>query len=337
MSKLLKLIKYLLIGAITIAALVILASLIFERSYSYPDQVKFGVTFSPRYARYLGLDWQKTYLQILDELKVKNLRLPSYWNSLQPEEGKYNFSDTDFMLDEAVKRAVKVILVIGARQPRWPECHMPSWAKLLTITQRQQRVLAFVKLIVERYQDNPSIWAWQVENEPLLPYFGENCDKYDENFLKSEVELVRKLGKRPLILADSGELGAWVVPMKLSDILGISVYRTVYDPILGYRTYPLLPYLYNLKSALVRRFFAQANLKTIITELQAEPWLSMNDPKDNTAEAQARLFSENNLKANVDYAKRTGFDEIYLWGAEWWYWMNKQGFPQYLDYAKTLF
>ena len=320
---------------LTLILAVLLGEWIFEKTYQFPKP-EYGVTFSPRYARYLGLDWQKTYLQILDELKVKNLRLPSYWNSLAPEEEKYDFSDTDFMLDEAAKRGVRVTLVLGVKQPRWPECYIPAWAKNLTVGHRQQEILQFMEQVVKRYQGTATIWAWQIENEPFLP-FGEGCDKYDENFLQSELELVRELDSRPLILTDSGELGVWVMPMQLSDILGVSVYRTTYNPVLGYQTYPLTPFLYNLKSSLVRRFFARANLKTIIAELQAEPWLSRQDSNENTPQSQKRLFSEEDLKNNVIFAKRVGFDEIYLWGVEWWYWMDKQGYPEYLDYAKTLF
>ena len=43
------------------------------------------------------------------------------------------------------------------------------------------------------------------------------------------------------------------------------------------------------------------------------------------------------MKETVEFANETGFDEIYLWGAEWWYFMKEQGQPQYWDYARELF
>ena len=323
-----------LIGILII--LVIVSGFIFEKSYKYPSQIKFGVTFSPRYARYLKLDWQSTYLQVLDELKVKNLRIPSYWNSLEPAEAKYDFADTDFMLSEAAKRGARAILVLGIRQPRWPECHIPNWAKKLTVKQRQQASLDFTKEIIKRYKDNVSIWAWQLENEPLMSYFGQECDPYDADFLKAELNLVKSLDNKPIILTDSGELGDWVIPIRLSDILGISVYRTTYNSFLGYKTYPLTPSLYKLKELLVKRLAGQPSQQTIITELQTEPWLS-DDDADASFQRQHQLFSEDKLKENIEFAKKTGFDEVYLWGVEWWYAMDKQGYPGYLDYAKALF
>lgn len=299
------------------------------------SEVKYGVTFSPKYAGYLNLDWQEVYTQILDDLQVKNLRLLSYWDILESERGQYDFTETDYMLTEADKRGAKAILVVGVRQPRWPECHVPTWAKGLSVENRRQSILEFIQKTVERYRDQSVIWAWQVENEPLLQSFGENCDIVDGSFLKSEVKLVRGLSRKPIIMTDSGELGFWVTSMQLSDIFGTTVYRQVYDKWLGYVTYPVPASFYNVKSNLVRYFFAKNNQKTIIAELQAEPWLAdgnLVSPKE-----QAKIFTTQDLKNYTNFARKTGFDETYLWGVEWWYFMAGQGYPEYLDYAKTLF
>jgi hypothetical protein len=200
--------------------------------------------------------------------------------------------------------------------------------------ERKQKTLDFIQKVVERYKDNDSIWAWQVENEPTLDSFGE-CDDADINFLKQEVNLVRDISHKEIIITDSGELGLWVIPMKLSDKLGISVYKKAYDPILGYKVYPVLPYLYNIKSYLIRNIFAPQNKKTIIAELQAEPWLK-DGVLGKTAKEQSEAFSITEFKEFINFAKQTGFDEQYLWGVEWWYWMAEQGHPEYLEYAKML-
>lgn len=315
--------------------LIFLMSFIFEKTYSYPELIKLGVTFSPEYAAYLKLDWKNTYLSILDELKVKNLRLPTYWEVLQPKMDLYDFSEIDFMLSEADKRHAEVILVLGARQPRWPECHIPKWAKNLTLMKRREKTLDFIQKTVDRYKDNPAIWAWQVENEPFLPFFGDSCDQGDEDFLKTEINSVKNLSDKTIIVSDAGELGAWIAPMRVSDIFGTTLYRKVYDKSFGYITYPILPYLYNIKSSLVRNIFARNNKKTIIVELQAEPWLV--DGVLTLPGQQAKVFTKEDLKNYINFAKKTGFDEIYLWGAEWWYFMAVHGYPQYLEYARTLF
>lgn len=295
----------------------------------------FGVTFSPKYAKYLKLDWRETYLQILDELKVKNLRLLTYWDELEKDQDKYNFTETDFMLDEASKRGARMILVVGARQPRWPECHVPGWARKLSVEERQRKTLEFVQKVVERYENRSEIWAWQIENEPLLGSFGEGCDSPDKDFLKQEVNLVKNLSKKTIILTDSGELGFWATSMQFSDIFGTTMYRRVNDRLLGYITYPALPSFYSAKSDLIRSIFAQSNQKTIIVELQAEPWLA--DGEFVGLEQQTKFFTLKNFEDYVNFARKTGFDEVYLWGVEWWYAASDKGYPEYLEYARTLF
>ena len=164
----------------------------------------------------------------------------------------------------------------------------------------------------------------------MLAGFGV-CDIPDEKFLSYEVELVRSLSKKKVIVTDSGELGFWITPMRLSDIFGTTLYRKVYNKFLGYTSYPVLPYLYNVKSMLA------GGKKTIIAELQAEPWSPDNSLALTDVEKQTEIFSVNDFKDNVSYAKDTGFEEDYLWGVEWWYFMAQNGYPEYLDYAKTLF
>lgn len=327
-----------LLGIIFLLFLIIfIGELLFEKLYPTPKQISYGVTFSPKYATDLGEDWKDIYIKMLDDLKVKNLRIPTYWDVLEKSKDNFDATEVDFMVGEASKKGANIILVLGARQPRWPECYIPSWAKNLSVSDRQKMILQFIKKVVEHYKDNPTIWGWQIENEPFLTSFGKGCDNPDAKFLQAEVSLVRSLSNKQIILTDSGELGFWIIPMKLSDIFGTTLYREVYNSILGYTTYPLPPYFYNLKSKLIRQFFAQNNQKTIIVELQAEPWSQDNNLMGMPIEKQFKLLSEDKFKQYVEYANQTGFDRIYLWGVEWWYFMEKQGHPQYLQYAKSLF
>ncbi|MDO8618898.1 MAG: glycoside hydrolase family 2 TIM barrel-domain containing protein [Candidatus Daviesbacteria bacterium] len=325
-----------------ILVLLLIGNFYYEKTTLTSKSFTIGVSFSPDRARNLSLDWKITYLNILDNLKVRNLRLGSYWSTLQPSPEQYYFDDLDYQINQAQKYNTQVLLVLGAKQPGWPECYAPAWAKSLTLTQRQQKSLDFIQTVVERYRANSSIKAWQVENEPLFAFgavfsFGYQCDSQDGNFLKQEIALVKKLDPtRPVVVTDSGELSTWVGAMQASDIFGTTMYRTVHNPIFGYSTYPLSPSFYTLRSNLIRNLFARNNQKTIITELQAEPWFS--EPSNQVpVNTQADIFSAQNLTENVDYAKKTGFDEVYLWGVEWWYYMAKNGHPEYLNLAKKLF
>jgi len=325
-----------LLGLVVIfLILILIGQTIFNKVYPFPSQLKIGITFSPKYAANLKLDWKDTYIKVLHNLKVKNLRIPTYWDLLEAKKDLFDPTPVDFMVDEASKSGADLIMVLGERQPRWPECHIPIWAKNLTVLDRQHRILEFIERVVNRYKNNPAIIAWQIENEPLLASFGTGCDKPDDKFLKSEIKLVKGLSSQTIILTDSGELGNWVVPMQLSDIFGTTLYRDVYNSFLGYTTFPLLPYFYNLKSNLVRNLFAQSNKKTIIIELQAEPWSPSNNLFETPINKQVELFPLEKFKQNITFAKNTGFEEDYLWGVEWWFFMAQNGHPEYLDFAKT--
>ena len=75
----------------------------------------------------------------------------------------------------------------------------------------------------------------------------------------------------------------------------------------------------------------------MVIELQAEPWAN-GWVGDATNEEQFRTMDEHKLVANIEYAKQVGFPEIYLWGAEWWYWMKvDRQYPAIWDTAKTYF
>lgn len=315
----------------------LLALLLVSEVTSQPSpKVKFGVTFSPSYATYLGLDWKASFNLILNDLAVKRLRLSTPWREVEPVDNEFNFVDTDYLLDQANKNGAEVLLVVGMKQPRWPECQIPDWARQLTINDRQKQVLNLIETVVTRYKNHPSIHAWQVENEPLFN-FGENCDPPDRKFLQQEVALVKKLDPlRPIILTDTGEWRFWITPMQLSNILGISVYRYANIEGYGFLYYPFPKLFYQAKSEIVRRVFASNNQKTIITELQTEAW-SAKSLKDTTIGEQIRLLSLKQFKDNINFAKNTGFDEIYLWGVEWWIYLTKYNHPEYLEYAKSIF
>src|SRR5688572_17443133 len=125
------------------------------------EQVSFGATFSKPYAMELGLDWRETYVAVLDDLGVRRLRIPAYWNEIEPAEGDYHFDDLDWQINEAAKRGAAVILAVGLRAPRWPECYAPTWADGLDQDTLDLKVLAMIETVVRRYAAEPAIVAWQ--------------------------------------------------------------------------------------------------------------------------------------------------------------------------------
>lgn len=297
------------------------------------ESIQWGLAFSKPFTVDMDLDWQKAYLAILDELKPKSLRLPIYWQDIEPQPGNYIFDDYDWLIKEAAERDIKLILVIGRKLPRWPECHLPDWGFYFNEKSQQKMILKLISEIVERYKNLDNLFAWQVENEPFLPY--GQCPKLEVGFLDKEIELVRSLDNRhPIIVTDSGELSIWLRAAKRADIFGTTMYRIVWHKYFGQIKYPLPPKFFWLKANLVHLFYPDKPI--IVSELQAEPW----GPKFNYELSLEEQFKSMNLKQfydNIEYAKTVGFPEVYLWGAEWWYWMKvKHNQPEIWEAAKNI-
>ncbi len=328
--------KKFIILAIIVAVLGVLSAVIFLLDFS-KSEIKYGVTFSKQYAsEELLLDWKETYLAILDDLKVDHIRLSAYWNETEPLPGVYKFDDLDWQISEASKRNVNIILAVGRRLPRWPECHDPIWLKNQNDETIQERQLKFVKKVIERYDSNSNIYYWQIENEPYLKYFGI-CPPLDKEFFKEEILLAKELTDKPILVTDSGELSIWFPVAKSGgDVLGTTLYKVVYNNIFGYFEWFLPPFYYFGKAYLVKSFTPIE--KVIVAELQAEAWhkgdKSLSQLTLNEAFESVDL---NQFKKNVSFSRRAGFDEIYLWGAEWWYMLKKdKGYDAFWEEAKKL-
>lgn len=306
--------------SVCLLLLILLIILLWTRDYTRTQPMIFGVTFSQPEAEYLGLDWQKTFLDILNNLKVRHLRLLAYWNQIEKEPGKFDFSDLDWQIKEAKKRDAKVILVIGRRLPHWPECHTPSWASALPEKEQQEKILKMLEAMVKHYKKQSHIIMWQIDNEPLVNWFG-HCPEADKNFVKKEIALVKSLDFRPVLITDSGELSSWFSAAHLGDYFGTTMYRIVWNKYLGYWNYKYLfpPAFYRLKARLVGLYPDGV----IISELQAEPWLRESIEKI-PLEEQRHSMSVQKFKEITAFARATGFSQSYLWGAEYWYWLKEK-------------
>ncbi|MBI2038447.1 MAG: beta-galactosidase, partial [Candidatus Nealsonbacteria bacterium] len=113
------------------------------------SRIRWGVNFSQKQAENLGLDWRRAYLALIDDLKTKDIKLATYWDLIEPEEGKYNFEDLDWQVKTAQDKGVNLLLVIGMKTPRWPECHIPEWVK----SRVPNDLLNYIEKVVNRYKN----------------------------------------------------------------------------------------------------------------------------------------------------------------------------------------
>lgn len=297
------------------------------------EYIFWGVNFSQKHAVDLGLDWKEAYSAILEDLGVKKIKLAVHWDLIQPYPNEFHFEDLDWQIEKAKENDAKMILLLGIKTSRWPECHIPDWAKSKNQKDQQKEILKMLEEIIVRYKDNSAVERWQIENEPFFA-FGE-CEWVDEEFLKKEIELVKSLDERPVIISDSGEGSFWFKAAKFGDIVGTTMYKKVWmSQLKTYITYPFPPIFYKRKADIINKVF---NKEVICIELQAEPW----GPEllyNSSLEEQEKTMNPVRFEKNIEFAANTGFKEFYLWGSEWWYWMKtKQINDDIWQIAKKLF
>ncbi len=325
--------KFLLVCVGIVSALAI--ALVTLSQGVVPLQFQYGVTFSAPHARDIGLDWKEVYTAMLDDLGVRRMRLAAYWDEIEPTRGEFTWDDLDYQIAEAKKRDAEVILSVGRRLPRWPECHVPGWADTLVWEEQKQEALRQITAVIERYKHERTIVMWQVENEPYLTAFAtEHCGWLDEDFFKDEIAHVRSLDSRPIMVTDGGNFGLWYGAYRAGDVFGTSMYLYFWRPDVGLFRSALPPAYYHAKSNLMRLLFGEK--KIVLSDLSLEPWLGAHID-DVSIESQIERMSTEKMREIVEYARQSPFDTQYLWGVEWWYWMKQKGHPEFWDFAKRLY
>ena len=316
---------------------------------SQDKPLKLGASFIPAYAESLGLDAPQTMDALINEIGVRHFRLVSYWNQLEPTEGVYDFSLLDWQFEKAEAAGASVTLSLGLRQPRWPECHVPDWAKGLpaydsnvALRQMQPQLESFMSALIFRYKDSPALDSYQVENEFFLKGFGE-CEPIPGVFARErlvrEYNLVKKLDpKHKIIVNRSNNALGWPVGTPTPDEFGISIYKRVWDAALTkrYLEYPFPAWFYASVAGWQKIVTGK---DMIIHELQAEAWGPRGQELTNISLAEAnKSFDAERFSHRVKFGEATGMREIYLWGAEYWYYrLIKQNDPSLWEVAHQSF
>lgn len=295
----------------------VIAAGFFDWQFRQSAEPDWGLNFSITHAQYLGFDWKKMFQEVLRDLKPKRLRIMALWETIEPERGRFEFEDLEYILREGEKRNIQIIVSLGHKQPGWPECHHPDWYDKLTAHQQDEAQLVMVRETVSRLKKFNSVAVWQVENEPFFA-FGPHCPAISKDLLAREVALVKSLDPRPIILTDSGEKGWWLPTARFgADIFGSTLYRKVYHhERQKYIEYAVPPIWYRIKGGMIGYFLGID--RVVGVELQAEPWFE-SDVFSTPWGKQKELMNGKILLEYADYARRAGFAENYFWGVEWWY------------------
>lgn len=299
------------------------------------EPFRLSATFISDYAEYFELDAKDTLHAMLDDLGIRDLRLVSYWDKIERNQGTYDFTELDWQFEMAKQYDAKIALALGLRQPRWPECHMPKWAMGQTREQWQPELMKFIEAVVNRYKDNPQLDSYQLENEFFLKVFGE-CPDFTRERLVSEFDLVRRLDPHhKLVVSMSNNAIGTPIGEPTPDEWAISVYKRVWDKTLTkrYFEYPLPAWYYAFRAGWVEMTRGH---NSFIHELQTEPWPAADQGvKDASIEEQDKSLDADRLEDRIKYGEATGMREVGLWGVEWWYWRKvKMNDPSLWDVGK---
>jgi hypothetical protein len=331
MAILKKILKFLIIFLIIFGTLYY-----FLQKKDAPAEIQYGVSFNTAYAGELGLEWKDVYLAALDDLNIKHFRLAAHWDLTEQKRDQYNFEELTFQVEEAAKRDADVIFGVGRRLPRWPECHVPGWAEELSWEEQKEELREYIKKTVNKFKKYDNIKYWQVENEPFLTVFAyEHCGDLDVDFLEEEIALVKELDPtREILVTDSGNLGLWGPAYKRGDVFGTSVYVYLWNPDIGPFKSFLPPSYYRVKENIMEMIYGDK--ETFLIELSIEPWLT--EPIVKTPrKIQLERMDINKFNEIIEFAKNTRLEKQYLWGVEWWYYMNERNHPEFWDRAKEIY
>lgn len=280
-------------------------------------------------------EWCASVLdRLFAETGLKAVRLSLQWDEIEPREGEFDFSVPDALIACAGRNNATVMLSVGMKAQRHPEYYIPAWATQgLTLADGavisdepllRQRVLAMIATAVGHYASSPVIDSWGAENEAYIASHRSDRWSLGRDYVAEVVRAIHENDPRgrPVsinhaqhfvmdqrwrdALADSDILSQSMYPSRNGRVFGVKVIANIME--IG----PLMPnYAYQARLArgLGKQFW--------VTELQGEPWTEV-DSRLITPESPSDNLSPEGLKANVRYARRTGAERIYLWGAEWW-------------------
>jgi len=296
---------------------------------------EYGFTFSAKYAVELKLDPRETLEKIFTDLNFKKVRLVAYWDEIEKIDGQFDYSQLDWQIDMAEKYNAEIILAIGKRVPRWPECHIPNWVLNLEQDTQDEYLINYVEQIVSKYKDRASIKLWQVENEPFLTsYAKQYCGQFDKNILDKEIKLVKQIDPdTPILLTDSGELGFWFKTYSRADHFGSTFYmytaNNFFDDMRSIMSHN--NYLYKRK--IMELFYGKK--PSYLIEVSIEPWFTKPITSASFAEQLKKMNTER-AETIFNITNQTGFTIQYLWGAEWWFFLKQNGYPELWDYIEEL-
>lgn len=325
-------------------------------------QVFYGFSFNPYVFEQLGLNWHSAYLKLIDSFDWEWVRLSFYWNKMVDENNVLKLDDLWFQINEAEKRNINVVLVVGVKAPFYPEVYAPAeLTKHFTLGENikadsptGKTILKVESELVPIIATSSAITYWQVENEPFAGPV--NNWQIDISLLEEEMKLVRRLDpmNRPIILTHPAPYpfdSNWkklLNLLKSGDVLGVNYFPKTRTPdIINFNlfgkhlkvkwpefvnipTYIWGPFSPDFKK--VAKIVSNNGNKLWVMEMQAEPYLT----KFNEVKGKIFVFQPEDIVKSDNQIRKSGINHIGLWGAHWWLLTAERGDSSWIEAVQQI-
>jgi hypothetical protein len=303
-----------------------------------------GFSYSPLIAWQANRDPHEDLRRLLDATSADLVRLPIYWELVQPmPDAPLDFTSVDSLID-VVKtynaetgRHAQVVLTIGARNFLYPELHQPAWVgdRAQPVIGAAQAGLAYRKYFetsISRYRSSPLLYAWQVENEGfdtvINDYTGD--DAISDEQMKWEVDTVHGLDPlHQVVVTTYNALNptfdllnhfapplAWLTgvgsghpneALASGDAFGLDLY--IDGPYIPWRDFTSVELRTHWKQQTLALWSDAAHSEGKqfwIAEAQAQPWSD-----------EVSFTPQDLVNSAIDYREQR-VDVVLLWGVETW-------------------
>jgi hypothetical protein len=325
---------------------VILVAAVALSSENWPDETPqaplAGFSFSPLISEQAGRDPAQDLARLLVATEPDLVRLPVYWDAVEPTPDALDFSSIDSLLKEVARHNhqsahhTRVVLTIGARNFLYPELHAPDWAgpreqPYLDQAMQGSAYRAYFDATITRYRGSHLLYAWQVENEPLDYVANESTgeDRISASQLDWEIGEVHRLdGKHdavtttyngfnltvdmlqlwtPSLISRFGRNGHPEQALEAGDALGLDIYLD--GPSVPYRDVTSVNLRAEWKEQAVAFWADRAHARgknLWLSEMQAQPW-------NNTG-----TFGPSDLIASAVGYRQEQLQVVLMWGVDTW-------------------
>lgn len=172
---------------------------------------------SAYYPEQWGLEYLDQDIAYMKELGLNNVRMMEFaWSVIEKEEGKFDFSLFDAVIDKLHENAISVMLCTPtATPPRWFTLKYPDSlvvdkeGKTLHHGSREhvcmnhpaliEKSKIITRKIAEHYAKHPAIMGYQLHNEPGMPTnqcYCESCKNAWGKYLQARYKTVENLNDK---------------------------------------------------------------------------------------------------------------------------------------------